>query len=132
MPGWKIVLVAWILIIIVLCTFPWWVESPRWARVRWIPLVDMFRSYRLLRDALANCFLYVPLGFAYARMQGTYHLKFVGEAAIVGFLLSVACEFYQIFSPVRFPSMTDVVMNTIGAFAGALIAGKSLASPGRT
>jgi glycopeptide antibiotics resistance protein len=121
----KIVLVAWILIIIVLCSVPWWVESPRWARVRWIPLVDMFRSYRLLRDAVANCFLYMPLGFAYARVRGAHRVTFAVEAAIMGLMLSLTCEFYQVFSPVRFPSMTDVVMNTIGAFVGALIAGRS-------
>ena len=128
---WKIVLIAWILIIIVVCSFPWWVDSPRWARVRWIPLVDMFRSYRLLRDAVANCVLYMPLGFAYVRLRGTPHATFVWEAAIVGLALSLTCEFYQVFSPVRFPSMTDVVMNTIGAFAGALLAGRLSASPAR-
>jgi VanZ family protein len=59
-------------------------------------------------------------------------VKFLCEAAIVGLALSLICEFYQVFSPVRFPSMTDVVMNTLGAFAGALIAGRSLARHGRS
>jgi glycopeptide antibiotics resistance protein len=46
------------------------------------------------------------------------------EAALVGLLLSVTCELYQVFSPVRFPTMTDVLMNTIGALAGASFAVK--------
>ena len=88
----------------------------------------MLRSpYRLLRDAIANCFFYIPLGFAYARVRGARGVKVICEAALVGLLLSVTCELYQVFSPVRFPSMTDVLMNTIGALAGASIAVKSLA-----
>ena len=124
---WKIVLVGWILLILVLCSFPWWVEAPQWGRVRWIPLLDAFRSYRLLRDAIANGVLYIPLGFAYAKVRERLGMKTTREAAIVGLLLSVTCELYQVFSPVRFPSMTDVVMNTMGAVAGASMAGKSFA-----
>ena len=124
---WTLILVGWILLIIVLCSFPWWVESPRWGRVRWIPLLDLRSPHGLLRDAIANCFLYIPLGFAYARVRGAPGVKLISEAALAGLLLSVTCELYQVFSPVRFPSMTDVLMNTIGALAGASIAVKSLA-----
>ena len=126
---WKIVLVSWILLIIVLCSVPWWVDAPRWSHVRWIPLLDVFRSpHRLLRDAVANWVLYLPLGFAYARVRATPGGKLMHEAALVGLVLSLICELYQVFSPVRYPSMTDVLMNTLGAFAGAAIEGKSLGS----
>jgi len=124
---WTLILIGWILLIIVLCSFPWWVESPQWGRVRWIPLLDVLRSpHRLLRDAVLNWFLYIPLGFAYARVRPVPGIKLICEAALVGLLLSVACELYQVFSPVRFPSMTDVLMNTIGASAGASFAVKPL------
>ena len=93
-----------------------------------MPLVDMFRSYRLFRDAVANCLLYIPFGFAYVKVRGTDRVRLILDAALLGLVLSVTCELYQVFSPVRVPSMTDVVMNTIGAFAGALIAGRSFAS----
>ena len=126
--GWTLILVGWILLILVLCSFPWWIESPQWGRVRWIPLLDVLRSpHRLLRDAILNCFLYIPLALAYARVRGVPGVRLICEAALVGLLLSVTCELYQVFSPVRFPSMTDVLMNTIGASAGASIAVKSLA-----
>jgi VanZ family protein len=125
---WAFILVGWILVIIVLCSFPWWIEAPQWGRVRWIPLLDVLRSpHRLLRDTIANCCLYIPLGFAYARVRGAPRVKLICEATLAGLLLSVTCELYQVFSPVRFPSMTDVLMNTIGASAGASIAVKSLA-----
>jgi VanZ family protein len=54
------------------------------------------------------------------------NVKLIGEAALVGLVLSVTCELYQVFSPVRFPTMTDVLMNTMGALAGASFAVKSL------
>jgi glycopeptide antibiotics resistance protein len=126
LPVWRFILVGWILLIVVLCSFPWWVESPQWGRVRWIPLLDVLQSPRLLRDAIANCALYIPLGFAYARVREVARVKLICEAALAGLLLSMTCECYQVFSPVRFPTMTDVLMNTIGALAGASIAGKSL------
>ena len=126
---WRLILFGWILLIIVLCSFPWWVESPRWGRVRWIPLLDVLRSpHRLLRDAILNCLLYIPLGFAHAKVRAVPSLKSICEAALVGIVLSVTCELYQVFSPVRFPTMTDVLMNTIGALAGASCAVKSTAS----
>ena len=123
MQNWKIVLIAWILLILVLCTFPWWVAAPQWGRVRWIPLLDVLRSpHRLLRDAVANCFLYIPLGFAYAKVRPAAGVKRLCGAAMLGLLLSLAAELYQVFSPVRVPTMTDVLMNTVGALIGASLA----------
>lgn len=121
---WKLLLVGWILLIVLLCSFPWWVESPQWSRVRWIPVLDVLRSHRVLRDAMANCLLYIPFGFFYAKAQAAPGVTSMWGAALSGLLLSVACELYQVFSPVRFPSMTDVLMNTIGASAGAWTAGR--------
>ena len=56
-------------------------------------------------------------------------MKLICEATLAGLLLSVTCELYQVFSPVRFPSMTDVLMNTIGAFVGAAMGSRSVARP---
>jgi glycopeptide antibiotics resistance protein len=123
---WKLVLVGWILFILVLCSFPWWIESPQWNRIRLIPLLDVLRGpYWVLRDAIANCVLYIPLGLAYAKLRALDGMKPVCEAALVGLLLSLTCELYQVFSPVRYPSMTDVLMNTIGALAGAALTGRA-------
>lgn len=123
MYNWKIVLIAWILLIIVLCTFPWWIAAPQWGRIRWIPLLDVFRSpHRLLRDAVANWFFYIPLGFAYAKVRPATGVMRLYGAAMLGLSLSVTVELYQVFSPVRVPSMTDVLMNTLGALAGASFA----------
>jgi glycopeptide antibiotics resistance protein len=122
---WRRFLVGWIVLILLLCSFPWWVESPRWGRVRVIPLLDVLRGpYWLLRDAIANVLLFVPLGFAYARMRGRAGVRSMCEAALVGVVVSMTCELYQVFSPVRYPTTTDILMNSIGAFSGASIAGR--------
>jgi glycopeptide antibiotics resistance protein len=120
---WKMVFVGCILLIIFLSSFPWLVEPPRWGRVRWIPFLDVLRAPRwMLRDTITNFFLYLPLGFSYARLRRSSATKMIFKAALAGLFLSMSCEFYQVFSPVRFPTMTDVCMNTLGAFAGALLA----------
>ena len=133
MRTWTVILIGWILFIIVLCSFPWWVESPQWGRVRWIPLLDVLRwpHPRVLRDAIANFILYIPLGFAYARARVASGGKLVGEATLVGLLLSMTCELYQVFSPVRFPSMTDVLTNSLGALAGASVVATTRKTDGR-
>ena len=71
----------------------------------------------------------MPLGFAYARLRGVAKARLIYEAAVTGLFLSMACELYQVFSPVRYPSMTDVLLNIIGAFAGAAIAIRWAATP---
>ena len=78
----------------------------------------------MLRDAIANFFLYIPLGFAYAKVRGGAGVTLIFESVSVGLLLSVTCELYQVFSPVRFPSMTDVLTNSLGALVGAKIGSK--------
>jgi glycopeptide antibiotics resistance protein len=124
---WRRFLIGWIVLILLLCSVPWWVESPRWGRVRLIPLLDVLRGpYWVLRDAIANVLLYVPFGFAYARMRGTAGVRSMCEAALVGVVVSMTCELYQVFSPVRYPTMTDILTNSIGALWGASIAGKWL------
>ena len=123
MHNWKIVLTAWILLILILCSFPW-IAAPHWGRIIWVPFSDVFRSPRwLLRDAVANCFLYMPLGFAYAKARPAAGVKMLCEAAMLGLVLSLTVEFYQVLLPVRVPTMTDVSMNTLGALVGASLAG---------
>lgn len=46
-------------------------------------------------------------------------VKVLYEAALLGLLLSMTVDHYQIFSPARLPTMTDVLMNTVGALLGA-------------
>ena len=108
--------------IIVVATYPWtdFRGYAHWDRIIWVP----FQSMRHSLDGLANIALYVPFGFSY--VQSRLHVRKGGviKAAILAALLSVSCEFYQVFCNSRFPSMSDVISNTVGGVIGALIAGK--------
>jgi len=87
-----------------------------WAKVNWIPFAP--RSVKM-SDVLANVLIYVPFGwFGRPTRLG----RRVAEAALLALLLSAALEFTQVFSHNRFPSMTDVTCNVIGAFVGAAAA----------
>jgi len=120
--SWRTVWLCCVLVIVVATTYPWtdaW-GAARWDRVIWVP----FHNMRVSLDALANIILYVPFGFSYIQSQLHVRKGEVVTAAILTVLLSVSCEFYQVFHHSRFPSMTDVTSNTIGGIIGALIASK--------
>lgn len=118
---WSPICLSWSVLIVVVCTIPWFVGQPQWWRVNWVPFSDALHSKRRLLDAVVNFLLYVPLGFAYVKARSSSKPRVIVEAGCVAALLAVGCEFYQVFSPVRFPSMTDVVSNAAGAFMGGFI-----------
>jgi VanZ family protein len=122
--SWRIVCLSWVLLILIVCTVPWEVGPPRWWRVNWIPFIDALHSKRRLFDAVANFILYVPLGVSYCKARMAPQPRVIVEAGVLAAVLAAGCEFYQIFSPVRFPSMTDFMTNTAGALAGAFTAGR--------
>jgi VanZ family protein len=88
----------------------------------------------LLRDAIVNVALYIPLGFA-ARMAFR-NTRLPGFAlygpVLLGLLLSAAVEIIQLFEPTRHSSIVDVITNVTGTVIG-VIAGllfEDLSSPG--
>ena len=117
---WRRIFLLWLFLIIVVTSFPWVVCPPQWGRIRWIPLLHS--PLRRGADAIVNFFLYLPLGFSYVRIRSSTTIKSMLEAGLLGLLLAGSCELYQVFSPVRFPTMTDVLTNTLGALGGASIA----------
>jgi glycopeptide antibiotics resistance protein len=90
--------------------FPWttFTARPRFWRVNLTP----FRWARK-RDHVLNFAYYVPLGVIGVGLGLPSILVAAGAAA-----LSVLTEFAQIFSTDRFPSTTDLLLNTAGAVAG--------------
>lgn len=118
---WRRILVYWIGLVILLTTFPWVVGPPYWEGVVWTPFLGVRHSFRLLFDACANIGLYVPLGLAFVQLRSFRAGWAMIEVGILAALLSICCELYQIFSPWRYPTMTDVVANTMGALLGAAI-----------
>ena len=87
-----------------------------WAKVRWVPFVT---PPVRIRDLAGNVMLYVPFGFAAARLPGR------GRGARTILLatgLSLFTEWTQIFSHDRIPSTTDVCCNMLGAGLGGFLA----------
>jgi VanZ family protein len=115
------VLRYWVLLIIVLSTFPWYIGPPDWETVAWVPFQDLRFSLRRMLDAFLNFCLYVPLGMSVV-CSGIVPRRFaIVQAGLLALMLATACEFYQIFSPVRYPTMTDVATNVLGGVIGAAI-----------
>ncbi len=79
-------------------------------------------------DAILNVILFLPLGMALG--PGSQR---VGRAALIGFLLSGAIELIQSVIPGRYPTVGDVVANTVGTSLGAIISAQAgrLLSPSR-
>lgn len=112
----RVWLTIWISLIVVVVV-PWgtFEQHAHWERMEWIPFVSPPVD---LGDVIGNVFFYVPygilVGLEAAGTRGAILLA-TGSATV----LSLATEFTQIFSKSRFPSMTDVACNVIGACIGA-------------
>jgi glycopeptide antibiotics resistance protein len=105
-------------VVIIACVVPWWsmTNHAHWPRIGWIP----FESPPVrLRDVLLNAALYVPLGWFSTRGDRTARRQ-LARVALGALVLSITTEATQVYSHGRFPSMTDVVMNTLGACLGAI------------
>lgn len=113
--GWLVA--VWSLLILLLVV-PWsgFADHSHWQRVAWLPFAA---PADVPGDAARNFLLYVPWGYFLARAkQWSRSLAVVGALALT---LSLSTEATQLYSHGRFPSATDVVCNTLGALAGALI-----------
>jgi len=78
------------------------------------------------RDPLINILGFAPLGFfavAVSRRRGaTPGAPVAVRAIVLGLLLSLAIEIFQVQLPARVSSATDVVFNTLGTALGAWLA----------
>ena len=99
--------------VIIFVVVPWYriQDHSHWAGVQWIP-VPPFR----LRDMVANTLFYIPFGYLGLRAID----RRVWRVVVLAALVSLLTEFSQVYSHGRFPSATDLVCNTLGAWVGAL------------
>lgn len=89
-----------------------------------LPVLSRLGWARTTRaDVLANLLLYLPLGallsFALPARWSAARTAFM--AAGVGTLLAATLETLQLLEPFRVASLTDLVLNGIGTFAGAVL-----------
>jgi glycopeptide antibiotics resistance protein len=92
------------------------VGHPHWRKVVWVPFTGAPFS---LLDIIENVLLLVPFGF-FGMLSG-YAGRSKVRLVIAGMLLGAAGEFYQVFCHNRYPSITDLLCNTTGAFIGAVL-----------
>jgi len=92
-------------------------------RIEWSPYQGDF-SMDALRERALNGLMMMPLGL----LAGAFALRtrMVKQAVIyttqLGFASSVTVELLQCFLPYRTPSLSDVLLNTLGTLAGGLVA----------
>ena len=91
---------------------PWGTFTARPQRERMIFIPFRQYSYRR-RDLALNLIYYGPLGVIGIGLGWG-----VAGTALAAAALSAATEFIQIFSEDRYPSSTDIVLNTGGAMIG--------------
>lgn len=97
---------------------PWVAPVERW---RWIPA----RHSTDLDDVLTNFLVYLPAGVALrllVRRRGQRGKADLHVALVLSALLSYGTELVQQTMPARCASLTDVLVNSIGAGCGALVA----------
>jgi hypothetical protein len=81
---------------------------------------------RWLADGILNLLLFVPLGLAVE-----WNARSIWIAVICGLLLSTTIEMAQTIIPGRDPALGDIIFNTLGTLAGAVLAhqGSSCLTP---
>jgi len=90
----------------------------------WDLIVAPWPRYWTWFDVIANWLGYAPLGFLLAWTLGRSHRPLSGAfwAVILSSGLSLSLEWMQGFLPQRIPSNVDWLLNTAGAFIGAIAA----------
>lgn len=84
----------------------------------------MWKRRLYLRDIIGNIFMFMPFGFMTGMLSSIMsgeRRKIILTACVAGFIFSTCIELLQVYLPGRFSSITDVVSNLFGAYAGALI-----------
>jgi VanZ family protein len=91
----------------------------------------LFAGSRWIRyDALVNVVAYVPFGFFVALLaRGASPGRRIASGVIVGAAMGFAMESAQMYIPPRVASAYDLLMNVVGALAGASLATALARSP---
>lgn len=96
-----------------------------WSRGDLSQLIDQGAPrYFPYGDFATNTLVYMPLGFLLTLLLLGHlplSVAMIG-AALAGGMLSFTLEYLQLFLPNRISALPDVVLNTLGTFAGVLLA----------
>jgi glycopeptide antibiotics resistance protein len=102
--------------------------SLRGARVEWVPFTYACPAawYWCLYDRVVNLLGFSPFGVLGALLPVRGATRTARALRLTGFAfgLSFSIEMAQLFLPSRFPSTADVLLNTTGAWLGAIVMGR--------
>lgn len=93
------------------------------SRIEWSPFSgDLNMS--TLRERALNGLMMMPLGLlaATCAMRSRAARQALIYATLLGLCSSISVELLQCFLPNRTPSLSDISLNTLGTFAGAVVA----------
>jgi VanZ family protein len=91
-----------------------------------LPPVNSISTRWMASDAVMNVIMFVPLGFIYRLSRPRVSGQAWVGALLLGATLSGLVEAAQLFTPGRFPSISDLVTNTAGSGIGAWIGALAL------
>jgi len=78
-------------------------------------------TYFRWSETIENILFFFPLGYTFLAMYGSKKRNGLLAVFLIGLLISGLIEFNQAFIPDRFPSLADVLENTLGAVIGGAI-----------
>jgi glycopeptide antibiotics resistance protein len=99
---------------------------PHWDRIHWIPFQSFSFSKNMLKDIITNTFWFMMFGYL-LHYQLNWNSRFRWTIATIIAIaggVSLSNELFQVFCHSRYPSMTDVVCNVVGAGLGGYCAMK--------
>jgi glycopeptide antibiotics resistance protein len=93
----------------------------RLSAMSFVPLADYQEAspYQAFDQALHRVLLFAPLGALLASLVNRRRPEAL--VAVCAALLALGIEAGQLFLPDRYPSVTDVLLETVGAWAGAVL-----------
>jgi glycopeptide antibiotics resistance protein len=106
-------LLIYICIIILIITLsPFDFQIPDKIRILWIFSFE---------DFIINIILFIPVGFLFTLSRRRSNDSLIPETLVFGVLFSLLIESSQQFLPIRFPQVSDIITNGLGAWLGGLI-----------
>lgn len=95
------------------------------SRVSWVPLTEYYSGskYQAVDQFLMKALLFAPLGVLVCLCLGRSADRWGGLVAVMLALpVAVAVELGQCYLPTRYPGMTDIFLESIGAWLGFAMA----------
>jgi glycopeptide antibiotics resistance protein/uncharacterized membrane protein len=100
------------IMVVIMTLIPFELRAPDTIRIFLIPDFT---------DFVTNIIIFIPVGFLFRLSRGKNEDPFCLMALAFGVLLSLAIESVQVFISGRYPQVSDVIINGLGAWMGAMI-----------